>query len=338
MLLGNYNGTPADPVTILAGIKAAVPQAEVVYEKGAELVEGYVERGAPATPGAPPPAPAAPASADAALVAARNAEVVIFVGGLTSQIEGEEMRVSFPGFSGGDRTDINLPASQQHLLEALVATGKPVVLVLTSGSALAVDWAQQRVGAILLAWYPGQRGGTAVADVLFGDANPGGRLPVTFYKGTEQLPAFDDYHMDSRTYRYFKGEPLYPFGFGLSYTQFTYADLKLDRDRLRASGKLKASVKVTNTGERAGDEVVQLYLRAVDTPHARANRDLRGFQRVTLQPGEQRKITFEVSPAADLRVYDDKAGKYVVDPGTYEVQVGASSADTRHTGQFTVRQ
>jgi len=335
VLLGNYNGTPAAPVTILEGIRAAMPQAEVTYERGAELVEGFVER---PVRGAPVDSPARPpASADAALAAARSAEVVIFVGGLTSQIEGEEMRVSYPGFSGGDRTDINLPASQQQLLEALVATGKPVVLVLTSGSAVAVDWAQQRVGAILLAWYPGQRGGTAVADVLFGDANPGGRLPVTFYKGTEQLPAFDDYDMDGRTYRYFKGEPLYPFGFGLSYTHFTYSDLTLDHERVRANGKLKVTVQVKNSGERAGDEVVQLYLRGVNTAHARANRDLRGFQRVNLQPGETRKLTFEVSPTPDLRVYDDNAGKYVVDPGTYEVQVGASSADTRHTHKFTVR-
>jgi beta-glucosidase len=189
----------------------------------------------------------------------------------------------------------------------------------------------------MLAWYPGQRGGTAVADVLFGDANPGGRLPVTFYKGTEQLPAFDDYDMGGRTYRYFKGEPLYPFGFGLSYTHFTYSDLTLDRERVRANGKLQVTVQVKNSGERAGDEVVQLYLRGVNTAHARANRDLRGFQRVNLAPGETRKLTFEVSPNPDLRVYDDNAGKSVVDPGTYEVQVGASSADTRHTHTFTVR-
>jgi hypothetical protein len=336
-LLGNYNGTPAAPVTILQGIRAAVPNAEVTYERGAELVEGFVERTPPAASGTPPPPAPVPPSADAALAAARNADVVIFVGGLTSQIEGEEMRVSYPGFSGGDRTDLNLPASQQQLLEALVATGKPVVLVLTSGSALAVNWAQQRVPAILMSWYPGQSGGTAVADVLFGGANPGGRLPVTFYKSIDELPAFDDYRMDGRTYRYFRGEPLYPFGFGLSYTHFTYSDLKLDRARVGRTGKLKISVRVQNTGERTGDEVVQLYLRAVDTPHARANRELRGFQRISLQPGEQRVVSFEISPATDLRYYDEGARDYAVDPGTYEVQVGASSADTRLVHSFTVR-
>ncbi len=151
---------------------------------------------------------------------ARAADVVVFVGGLTGDVEGEEMKVSYPGFAGGDRTDLRLPASQRKLLEALHATGKPVVLVLTAGSALAVDWAQAKLPAIVLAWYPGQRGGTAVADVLFGDVSPSGRLPVTFYKENEKLPPFDDYSMQGRTYRYFAGKPLYPFGHGLSYSRF----------------------------------------------------------------------------------------------------------------------
>ncbi len=345
-LLGNYNGTPAAPVTILAGIRAAAPQAEVVYARGAELVEGLVEHpvaGAPdaAPPGAPPaaqpPAPPPPSS-DEALAAARIADVVIFVGGLTSQIEGEEMKVDLPGFSGGDRTDLKLPASQQKMLEALHATGKPVVLVLTAGSALAVDWAQQNLPAILFAWYPGQRGGTAVADVLFGNSDAGGRLPVTFYKADEVLPAFDDYRMEQRTYRYFKGTPLYPFGHGLSYTRFAYSSLKLDRDRLGAQGRMRVSVKVKNTGARTGDEVVQLYLRAVDTPHARANKELRGVQRVTLKPGEERTLTFAVSAAADLRYYDEQRRDYAVDPGRYEVQLGASSADIRLVHPFSVTQ
>jgi beta-glucosidase len=294
-------------------------------------------------PGIPPgvtvvaPPPVAPASANEALDAARNADVVIFVGGLTSQIEGEEMRVTLPGFAGGDRTDTRLPASQQKLLEALRATGKPVVLVLTAGSALSVDWAQQNLPAILFAWYPGQRGGTAVADVLFGNADAGGRLPVTFYKADEKLPDFEDYRMDGRTYRYFKGTPLYAFGHGLSYTQFGYSDLKLSRDRVSGKDKLRVTVKVKNTGARAGDEVVQLYLRAVDAPHARANKELRGVQRVTLKPGEQRSLTFEISPAADLRYYDEQRRDYAVDAGRYEVQIGASSADVRLARFLTVR-
>ena len=280
--------------------------------------------------------PGAKAPFQAALDAAKDADVVVFAGGLTSDVEGEEMRVNYPGFAGGDRTDLRLPATQRKLLQALEATGKPVVLVLTSGSALAVDWANQHLPAVLLAWYPGQRGGNAVADVLFGNADPAGRLPVTFYKASEKLPAFDDYRMDGRTYRYFKGEPLYPFGYGLSYTKFTYADLKLDHNKIGKDDKLHVTVKVHNAGERAGDEVVQLYLRGVGTPHERSNKDLRGIQRITLQPGQTRDVSFDVSPATDLRYYDTKKAAYAVDAGRYEVQIGASSADIRATQSFTV--
>jgi beta-glucosidase len=280
-------------------------------------------------PGAKPPF-------EAALDAAKDADVVVFAGGLTSDVEGEEMRVSYPGFAGGDRTDLRLPATQRKLLQALEATGKPVVLVLTSGSALAVDWANQHLPAVLLAWYPGQRGGNAVADVLFGNADPAGRLPVTFYKASEKLPAFDDYRMDGRTYRYFKGEPLYPFGYGLSYTKFTYADLKLDQSKIGKDDKLHVTVKVHNAGKRAGDEVVQLYLRGVGTPHERSNKDLRGIQRISLQPGQTREVSFDVTPATDLRYYDTTKAAYAVDSGRYEVQVGASSADIRATQSFTV--
>jgi beta-glucosidase len=282
-----------------------------------------------AQPGAKPPF-------EAALDAARAAEVVVFVGGLTGDLEGEEMDVDYPGFAGGDRTDLRLPATQRRLLEALHATGKPVVLVLTTGSALAVDWAKDNLPAILVAWYPGQRGGSAVADVLFGDANPAGRLPVTFYKADEKLPAFDDYAMAGRTYRYFEGEPLYPFGHGLSYTRFDYSGLALDDDEVDPASQVTVSLTVRNSGERAGDEVVQLYLRPVDPSRARALKDLRGFQRIHLQPGESREVRFTFTPATDLRTYDETNGAYTVDPGEYEVQVGASSADIRLTRRFTV--
>jgi beta-glucosidase len=262
--------------------------------------------------------------------------VVVFVGGLTGDVEGEEMTVNYPGFAGGDRTDLRLPATQRKLLEALHATGKPVVVVLTAGSALAVDWAQQHVPAILMAWYPGQRGGNAVADVLFGDANPAGRLPVTFYRADEKLPPFDDYAMQGRTYRYFDGEPLYPFGHGLSYTRFTYSDLTLDHGRALANQTVNVKLKVRNSGDRAGDEVVQLYLRPRQDDRDRARKELRGFQRVALQPGEERTLTFTFTPQADLRTYDERSGAYAVDPGDYEVQIGASSADIRLTLPFTV--
>ncbi len=273
-------------------------------------------------PGAKPPF-------EEAVEAARAADVVVFVGGLTGDIEGEEMKVSYPGFSGGDRTDLRLPGTQQKLLEALQATGKPVVLVLTTGSAIGVDWAKERLPAILVAWYPGQRGGDAVADVLFGAVSPSGRLPVTFYKAAEQLPAFDDYNMRGRTYRYFEGEPLYPFGHGLSYTRFEYSDLKVDRSRAAPKDSVTVSANVKNTGGRVGDEVAQLYVRAVEPRERRALKDLRGMLRVTLKPGESRRVSFTLVPERDFKRYDVAQKRYAVDPGRYELQLGASSSDIR---------
>ena len=273
-------------------------------------------------PGAKPPL-------DEALDAARAADVVIFVGGLTGDVEGEEMRVSYPGFAGGDRTDLLLPQSQQKLLDALQATGKTVILVLTAGSAIAVDSEQAKLPAILMAWYPGQRGGSAVADVLFGAVNPGGRLPVTFYKATEKIPDFEDYSMKNRTYRYFTGQPLYPFGHGLSYTKFAYTGLKLDRSSIAPNGSVQATVTIKNVGKRAGDEVVQLYLKPLDPKRARAIKELRGIERVTLEPGQSRQVSFTVKPDRDLTIYDDTKKAYAVDPGRFEVQIGASSADIR---------
>ncbi len=278
--------------------------------------------------------PGAMAPLEEAVGIARQAEVVVFVGGLTGDVEGEEMKVDYPGFAGGDRTDLRLPASQQKLLEALQATGKPVVMVLTTGSALAVDWAQQHLPAIMVAWYPGQRGGTAVADALFGDTNPAGRLPVTFYKADEKLPAFDDYAMQGRTYRYFDGKPLYPFGHGLSYTRFAYSDLMLDNPQTTPAQTVRVTVKVRNAGDRAGEEVVQMYLKPKHADHDRARKDLRGFQRIALQPGEERSVSFSFTPTADMRIYDEKTDAYSVDPGLYEVEIGASSADIRLSKEF----
>ena len=281
--------------------------------------------------------PGAKAPFDEAIEAARAADVVVFVGGLTGDVEGEEMRVSYPGFAGGDRTDIGLPASQEKLLHALHATGKPVVLVLTTGSALAVEWAQHNLPAILVAWYPGQQGGAAVADVLFGDVSPAGRLPVTFYRSVDQLPPFADYAMKGRTYRYFGGDPLYPFGFGLSYTRFEYTDLQVDRTVASAQDAVQVSATVKNVGSRAGDEVVQLYVRHVQPKIPMARKDLRGFERVPLQPGEARRVTFRLTPARDFSHYDETAKAYAVEPGPYEIQVGTSSHDVRLTGRVEAR-
>lgn len=273
--------------------------------------------------------PGAKAPVDEALDSAKASDVIVFVGGLTGDVEGEEMRVSYPGFAGGDRTDLRLPQGQQKLLEALQATGKPVVLVLTGGSALAVDWAQAKLPAILMAWYPGQRGGSAVADVLFGDVSPSGRLPVTFYKADEKLPDFADYSMKNRTYRYFEGQPLYAFGHGLSYTKFAYSGLVLDQAKLRADGTATATVTVKNVGKRAGDEIVQMYLKPIDPKRVRALKDLRGIERVSLKPGESRQVTFTVQPSRDLAIFDEATRAYAVDPGKFELQVGASSVDIR---------
>ena len=260
--------------------------------------------------------------------AARRADVVVLCLGLTARLEGEEMRVAIEGFAGGDRTRLDLPAPQQHLLERIVALGKPTVLVLMSGSAVAVNWAQEHVPAILEAWYPGQAGGTAIAEVLFGAYNPGGRLPVTFYRDVADLPPFEDYRMAGRTYRFFEGVPLYPFGYGLSYTTFRYDRLRVSRDTLRGDDSLTVAVDVTNTGARGGDEVVQLYVRYPHSAVPRPRRDLRGFRRVTLGPGESRTITFPLTASA-FRYWDADAHRWAVENGPVVVEIGASSGDIR---------
>src|SRR5262249_55595570 len=226
-----------------------------------------------------------------ALEAARAADVVILALGLSPNIEGEEMKVDAEGFAGGDRTSLDLPRPQQQLLEAIHALGKPMVLVLMNGSALAVNWAEENVPAILETWYPGGQGGTAIAEAIAGDFSPAGRLPVTFYKSAEQLPAFDDYSMANRTYRYFSGEPLYPFGYGLSFTSFAYSNAKLDHKKVAANRSVTVSVEVTNTGTMPGDEVVQLYLSHPGVPGTPL-RALQGFERIHLDPAAKKVVLF----------------------------------------------
>ncbi len=255
-----------------------------------------------------------------ALEAAAKADVVVMCLGLTPYVEGEEMPVKVEGFVGGDRTDIGLPAAQQRLLKRVHALGKPIVLVLLGGSAIAVPWADAHVPAILQAWYGGEAGGTALADVLFGDYNPSGRLPVTVYRSVADLPPFTDYAMANRTYRYFRGEPLYPFGHGLSYTTFEYSNLRLSKPALSADETLTVQADVTNTGPRAGDEVVQLYLSYPPTSPRNPIRQLRGFQRISLAPGETKTVSFTLTPR-DLALVND-AGQRVVEAGEYRVSVG----------------
>jgi beta-glucosidase len=260
-----------------------------------------------------------------ALAAARNADVVVAVVGITSELEGEEMKVSEPGFKGGDRTSIDLPKPEQNLLEALASTGKPLVVVLTNGSALGVNWAAAHANAILEAWYPGEEGGAAVAETLSGKNNPAGRLSVTFYKDVTQLPPFEDYAMKGRTYRYFEGAPLYPFGYGLSYTTFTYSGLTVPANSVIAGSSLVAEVTVTNSGSRAGDEVAQLYLTFPKVPGAPL-RALRGFQRVHLEAGASQKLSFELQPRDLSMVTED--GVPIVAEGQYTISVGGGQPNT----------
>jgi beta-glucosidase len=254
-----------------------------------------------------------------AVETAKKADVVILCMGISAGLEGEEMNVFVDGFRGGDRTKIDLPDMQQNLIKAVYATGKPIILVLLNGSAIAINWENQSIPAILEAWYPGQAGGEAIADVLFGDYNPAGRLPVTFYKSLKDLPPFEDYNMANRTYRYFKGEPLYSFGYGLSYTTFAYSKFKIKKN-VSIGDTLKITVNVKNTGKLAGDEVVQLYLSNSDSLYPTPIRTLKAFQRVHLLPGEIKTLSFLLSPGA-FSVINDKFKKIVL-PGEFMISVG----------------
>jgi beta-glucosidase len=286
------------PVELQAGklYKIALDYHEFVNDAGIHLVWS------------PPRAAGWPKPVDEVIAAAKQADVVVMVLGLSPRLEGEEMKVPVAGFSGGDRLTLDLPVVQQELLEKVTAVGKPVVLVLMNGSAVAINWAHDHVPAIVAGWYPGQAGGTAIADVLFGDYNSAGRLPVTFYKSVDQLPAFTDYSMKNRTYRYFTGQPLYPFGYGLSYTSFAYRNPVVMPGR-----EFKVSVEVENTGGRDGDEVVQLYV----TYPARA---LAGFRRIALKAKERRTVEFTLLPAL-LR-----------GAGSYEISIGDGQPGYLATG------
>jgi len=269
-----------------------------------------------------------PVSADPsfeAASAARQSDVVVAVVGITSHLEGEEMKVDVPGFRGGDRTSLSLPAEEEALLGALKGAGKPLVVILMNGSALAVNWANDHANAIVEAWYSGEEGGTAIAQTLAGVNNPGGRLPVTFYKGVEQLPEFEDYSMKNRTYRYFEGQPLYPFGYGLTYSKFEYSDLKLSNPELEAGGPLTIDVDVKNTSQRAGDEVVELYISFPKLPGAPL-RALRGFTRVHVGAGEVRHVKLTLQPR-DLS-YVNEAGDRIVGAGDYVITAGGGQPGT----------
>ncbi len=271
-----------------------------------------------------------------AVSAAKSADLVIAVVGITSRLEGEEMPVTVPGFSGGDRTSIDLPEREEALIEAAAATGKPMAVVLLNGSALSVNWINSHANAVLESWYPGEEGGTAVAETLSGKNNPAGRLPVTFYAGVDQLPHFEDYGMTNRTYRYFDGKPLYPFGYGLSYTTFSYRDLRIPTQATRAGAPINAHVTVTNTGKVEGDEVVQLYLKFPAVKGA-PRIALRGFQRIHLDPGKSQEVHFELNNRDLGLVTDD--GRPIIAQGDYSISIGGGQPDTGApvvTGSFSI--
>jgi beta-glucosidase len=316
VLLGNYNGTPSDPVTPLRGIKEKLTgYSEVLYAQGCNWASGL--------PGQEKTDAELKAEA---LEVAWKSEVVIMCMGITPRLEGEEMRINVEGFRGGDRVRIDLPDVQQALIKDIYATGKPVVLVLLNGSALSINWEKEKIPVIIESWYGGQAAGQAIADVIFGDYNPGGRLPVTFYKSVENLPDFTDYKMENRTYRYFKGEPLFPFGYGLSYTTFSYS--KFRADKAYSSGDtVKISVRIKNTGKIAGEEVIQVYLSNLTASVPVPIRSLEGFKRLHLLPGEVKTVTFTIAPDAFSVI--DQNNKQLIEPGKFLISAGGHQPQKR---------
>lgn len=346
VLLGNYNGRPSQPVTFLEALRKRAGEAarksetlrtgEVVKEGGSMTL---LYAAGTRKPGEKyRSAHELEDSIQRAVQIANQAGVVIVVAGITSALEGEEGDTGdgIDGFYKGDRTNLNLPADQEQLIKALAATGKKLVVVLVNGSAIAVNWEQEHVSAILEAWYPGQQGGNAVADVLFGDFNPAGRLPVTFYRSVADLPGFSDYSMKGRTYRYFKGIPLYPFGYGLSFTRFAYQYLQTDKAIVTAGDSLQVTVRVKNTGNYDGDEVVQLYVKSpvgdIDAPV----KSLAGFARIHIRKGETASVCIPLR-ISSLRYYDEEKKDYRIRSGKYEIQAGASSDDIRAKMNITIK-
>lgn len=338
MMLGNYNGDPTHVVTILDGIRAAYPDAEVTYERGCDLVEGFIsvpkaprtgmdmaelarQMGLKAIPSENYTDEALKALADRAA----EADVIIFAGGISPAVEGEELKTTVDGFAGGDRQRIELPEVQSKVLKALHKTGKPVVFVLCTGSAIALEQNEKDYDALICAWYGGQEGGRAVADVISGKYNPSGRLPLTFYKSTSQLPDFLDYSMDGRTYRYMTESPLYDFGYGLSYTTFEYDDAKLSSKKIKNGKSVTVKVKVSNTGETAGNEAVQVYVKRLNDEKAPV-KALKGLKMIHLNPGETMTVNIEL-PASSFEYYDGYSDDLIVKSGDYKVMVGSSSRD-----------
>lgn len=315
--LGNYNSEPAHVITVLEGIKDVIGKnADVQYQKGCYIVDTInYSREKDFKP---------------AIEAAAAADVIVFVGGISPRLEGEALQVKIDGFDGGDKTNLDLPAVQTALLKELKKTGKPVILVLMNGSALSINWENENIDGIIEAWYGGEAAGHAVAEVLFGEYNPSGRLPLSFYKSINDIPAFDDYAMKGKTYRYCEKPVLYPFGFGLSYTEFSYSNIKLSSATLNK--KIEISFTVKNSGSVDGDEVVQVYIHQQGQ---QAIKELKGYQRVHLKKGESKRIAFTIQRDDLLHYSSIKDGLDVL-PGKLEVMVGTSSEDIKLNSSFVI--
>ena len=336
ILLGNYNGTPSKYVTLLEGISGKAGEGvKVKYAMGVPAPEDDTLRDVRSH------FQLMDKAEKEALELASSSEVVIFIGGISPNLEGEEMKVKVPGFNGGDRTSLDIPANQTELLKKVQKLGRPVILVLTGGSALSVNWAKENIPAILDVWYPGEEGGNALASVLFGDNNPAGRLPVTFYKSANDLPPFEEYSMKNRTYRYFTGEPLYPFGYGLSFTTFNYLaavpskTIVETRHCLVSTDTININVRLKNTGNYDGDEVVQIYSKRPDGNN-QPLKSLVAFKRVNFRKGEERIIPIPVV-VNELRQWDNTKQDYTVAPGIYDLMIGASSSDIRQEVKIEVK-
>jgi len=301
VLLGNYNGEPSEYTTILEGIKNKTsPDTEILFTKGCPLKEK------------------SRAGFEEAKTVTQKSDVVFLVLGISPRLEGEEGQASQSDLRG-DRLDINLPRIQEDLLKDLYAIGKPIILILTGGSAISTNFAQENISAILFVWYPGEEGGNAVADVIFGNYNPAGRLPITFYKSIGQLPEFRNYSMEGRTYRYFKDTPLYSFGFGLSYTKFRYSNLNFSNEEIDTSEALEVKAEIENIGEYDGDEVIQLYVSRKFTRFRVPIRELKGFKRIFLKKGQRKKISFKLMPK-DFSVVNLN-GERFLEPGMITISI-----------------
>lgn len=315
-LVGNYVGTSSQYITPLEGIQQYVGDSvRVYYAEGCHLYKDKVEFLAREKD-----------RFAEAVIAAEQADVVVMCLGLDATIEGEEGDAGNE-YASGDKIDLRLPGLQQELLEAVAAVGKPVVLILSAGSAMDLSWAQEHVSAILDTWYPGARGGKAVAGALFGDFSPSGKLPVTFYASTDDLPDFKDYSMDNRTYRYFQGTPLYPFGYGLSYNEITYKNAKISRSGGVIGDTVTVTVDVENKGAYEAHEAAQLYVKDMEASTRTPNWQLRGIKNVHLLPGETKQAAFELHARDFALITED--GKCVVEPGAFQIAVGGQQPDAR---------